>query len=88
MKAQTIQEFTSTLTQGFELFDHLPPVKKLGDATTLNICPPLDLQTPHSETEDFYSPNMTKSKYRTSFMGATRCSDAYRTTGVVVKVCI
>ena len=49
----------------------------------------VDLQTPHSETEDFCPPNMTKSKYRTSFVDATKCSNAYRTMGaVVVKVCI
>lgn len=44
----------------------------------------VDLQTPHSEMEDFCSPNMKKPKYRTSFMGATKCSKSYRMMGAVV----
>lgn len=43
--------------------------------------------TPHSETEDFCSQNMTENQ-STAFVGAAKRSNAYRTMGAVVKVCI
>lgn len=70
-------------TQKFSLIWPSAPDKTGGHLSAV------DLQTPHSETEEFCPPNMTKSKYRTSFVDATKCSNAYRTMGaVVVKVCI